>query len=522
MTSQPVRKWTHTLPVTLLAVLIALISLTTGCDRIGRKRTLIVASEALPDNMIPIMRQNSEAKMLNDLIYSGLAGLSGRRQSEIQTELAASIEQNLESRGEYFVTLREDVVWHDGRAFNAKDVMYTWDAIQEEANDSPLRGRLTDIIVTMEMLDDSTIKVNFKHPVAPDDALWLLAFKILPSQYMGQEMPVNLKGTELGRAFASNPIGTGRFQFIERKSNQLDVEIPDEEALIRRVRFRLQRDPNLRTLNLIKKRVDVIFNVDPEAFPELDKANIPHADYTPKTFYGIAFNMEEGITTDKHFRYGVAAAINREVIAGEIFGEDAGDFILDNAFPYNDHQLYRSLPPTQEYDIEYAIEQLTESEYNGEVVELTVPEQMGSAGRIAGQRIAEMLGEAGVEIKLVQIGTAFQTQLAEGRYRMALVLEDGFGRKYDHYSLYHSLGTRNVTRVQDQYLDKMITDWNNSIVMDTKFPLTVELNRILGELAPYVYLYTVPQRVYYSTKLSKVLITDEDALLKTASSWSKE
>jgi len=151
-----------------------------------------------------------------------------------------------------------------------------------------------------------------------------------------------------------------------------------------------------------------------------------------------------------------------------------------------------------------------------------VNEGMGSVGRIAGQRLVDQLNAAGINARLSVIGTAFQTKLAEGRYDLAFVLEDGFGRKYDHYALYYSRGSRNITRIRNTHLDDIVTKWNNSIVMDVKFPLTQDLNDVLGRVNPYAYMFSAPQRVYYNKKLQNVTIIDEDALIKALPKWSKD
>lgn len=509
----------------LLALTLAFATLlTAGCGVFGgRKHEVVIASPNLPDNLVPIMRQNSEAEMLNDLIYSSLAGFTGRRQSEIALELAQSIEQNLEQKDRYTIYLRDDAVWHDGRGFDARDVLYTWAAIEEPANGSPLRGRLMDIITELDTLGDLyTMTCRFRVPVAPDDALWLLSFKILPHEVNGQEMPVNLAETDQGRTFGANPIGTGPFSFIERSSNELLVQSTDPEQEIRKVIFRLQRDPNLRTLNLIKKRVDVIFNVDPEAFGELEDAGLPHDTYAPKAFYAVAMNTARGFTANTTFRKAIGFAINQTAIATELFGDDGEEYSMKNAFPVNDNSLYRRLPATQAFDPDRARALVEQSGYNGEEIELMINEGMGSIGRISGQRIVDQLNEAGINAKLTTIGTAFQSKLADGSFVLALVLEDGFGRKYDHYALYYSRGTRNITRIRSVELDDVVTKWNNSIVMDVKFPLAEQLNEILGKLNPYAYLFAAPQRVYYSSKLQNVTIVDEDALLKSLPNWSKD
>ncbi|MFH0883576.1 MAG: ABC transporter substrate-binding protein [bacterium] len=509
--------------VALAMTLVVATLLAAGCGLLGgRKHEVIVASPNLPDNLVPILHQNDEAKMLSDLLYNSLAGFTGRRQSEIALELADAIEQNLEKKDSYKIRLKKDVAWHDGRPFDGLDVLYTWAAIQNPANDSPLRGRLGDIITELDTVGDVyTLHCAFRVAVAPDDALWLLSFKILPHMINGAEMPTNLVETDEGRAFGSNPVGTGSFRFVQRTSNELEISSINPDQAIQKVLFRLQRDPNLRTLNLIKNRVDVIFNVDPETYEQLDKKGLPHSTYAPKAFYALALNCSRGFTANETFRAALATGVNQVAIAAELFGEDGKDFSMLNAFPANDNPLYKRLPPTQAFDAEKAKTLVIKSGYNGEELELMVNEGMGSVGRVTGQRLVDQLKEIGVNAKLSVIGTAFQAKLVEGRYDMALVLEDGFGRKYDHYALYYSRGSRNISRIRNVQLDDVAEKWNNSIVMDIKFPLTQELNTILGRLNPYAYLFSSPQRVYYSKKLRNVTIIDEDALIKTLPLWNK-
>lgn len=525
MIIQPKDKQSFSLVWPMIQILVLALLILKSCEVPSEGpseiQEVIVAVQSIPDNMVPIMRQNSQAKMLNDLIYQGLTCATGIRQNEIKTELAEKIEQNQERRNEYSVILRRDVQWHSGRSFSAQDVIFTWESIKNEVNESPLRGRLMDIITSVDMLDNYTIKVTFKYSVAPDDALWLLSFKIIPSYYGGQEMPTNLASSELGRRFAEKPIGTGPYKFLERRPNLVKLEAFESNLAIRRILFKLQEDAALRVRKLIDEYVDLVFNVDPEKYVELDAEGIPFSEYIPKAFYAIAFNSQNSITCDSHFREGVAAAIDRTAIVNEIWGPGSENYTLHGPFPYNDHHLYRRLKSIQNFDSEYAIKQIQTSTYNGEIVRLMINEGMGSIGRIAGQRISEILEEVGIQVKIYKIGRAFYSRLLEGNFQMALILEDGFGRKYDHFTLYYSSGSRNVTRIRNTQLDKILLNWENSIIMKDKYPLTERMNDLLSELTPYAYLFTTTQRVYYSKRLQNVTIINEDALLKTLPEWSK-
>ena len=109
--------------------------------------------------------------------------------------------------------LRKGVQWHDGHAFTADDVVFTWEFAADPATAAVSVTNYRDL-ERVERVDDHTVKVTFKDP----RAFWYDAFfgvrgYIMPrhlwSQYKGansRQAPYNLK-----------PVGTGPYKLVDFK-----------------------------------------------------------------------------------------------------------------------------------------------------------------------------------------------------------------------------------------------------------------------------------------------------------------
>jgi peptide/nickel transport system substrate-binding protein len=108
--------------------------------------------------------------------------------------------------------LKQDVKWHDGKAFTADDVVFNWEYASDPATAAVTIGSYKDIKV--EKVDDHTVTVRFAKPTP----FWADAFvgargmiipKHLFADYSGaksREAPTNLK-----------PVGTGPYKFVDFK-----------------------------------------------------------------------------------------------------------------------------------------------------------------------------------------------------------------------------------------------------------------------------------------------------------------
>jgi peptide/nickel transport system substrate-binding protein len=112
--------------------------------------------------------------------------------------------------------LKKGVTWHDGKPFTADDCVFTWEYARDPATAALTVGSYKD--VTVEKIDDYSVKVNFPKPTP----FWADAFvaasgciipKHLFADYSGaksREAPTNLK-----------PVGTGPYMFRDFKPGDL-------------------------------------------------------------------------------------------------------------------------------------------------------------------------------------------------------------------------------------------------------------------------------------------------------------
>jgi peptide/nickel transport system substrate-binding protein len=112
--------------------------------------------------------------------------------------------------------LKRGVTWHDGKPFTADDCVFSWEFARDPATAAVTVGSYKD--VTVEKLDDHTVKVSFKKPTP----FWADAFvgtrgMIIPKHlfeaYRGdksRDAPTNLK-----------PVGTGPYKFVDFKPGDM-------------------------------------------------------------------------------------------------------------------------------------------------------------------------------------------------------------------------------------------------------------------------------------------------------------
>jgi peptide/nickel transport system substrate-binding protein len=113
----------------------------------------------------------------------------------------------------YNISLKENVVWHDGRQLTSEDVVFTVDLLRSEDLPIPEDIRALWQSVEVESLDDNTLQFRLPEPFAP--FLDYLTFGILPKHILGDISPAEIMDAQ----FNLQPIGSGPFSF-----NQFLVE----------------------------------------------------------------------------------------------------------------------------------------------------------------------------------------------------------------------------------------------------------------------------------------------------------
>ncbi|RDY23685.1 ABC transporter substrate-binding protein [Romboutsia maritimum] len=204
--------------------LVMILSLMAGCSSTGGNSDKKEDSKASKNEKVlvygsgdytginPALFEHGE---INSLIFNGLTAHD--KDNKIIPCLAKSWELD-KATNTYTFKLRDDVKWHDGEKFTAKDVKFTLDTIMNPKNASEIASNYEDI-TKIEIVDDTTIKITLKAPnVAMLD---YLVVGILPQH--------KLEGKDIATdEFNQNPIGTGPFK-LEKWNKGQDITLAKNE-----------------------------------------------------------------------------------------------------------------------------------------------------------------------------------------------------------------------------------------------------------------------------------------------------
>ena len=158
----------------------------------------------------PILTSSDIDRDLTEILFSGLYKYNS--QGEIVPSMAESYKVNDQGLL-YEVSLRQDILWHDGEKFTADDVIFTIESIQNPNYKSP--EMINWIGVKIKKISDFRIAFQLKDPYFPFPEH--LTIKILPEHIFKDIAPENFALV----SYNLQPIGSGPFKFEEIRYNQL-------------------------------------------------------------------------------------------------------------------------------------------------------------------------------------------------------------------------------------------------------------------------------------------------------------
>ncbi|MFZ2189167.1 MAG: peptide ABC transporter substrate-binding protein [Candidatus Magasanikiibacteriota bacterium] len=156
-----------------------------------------------PQLVNPVFASSNDVDMdITRLVFSGL--LRYNEKNGLIKDLAAGYEISADKKV-YTFELRKDVVWHDGEPLTARDVLFTFDTMQNILVGSPLAVSFQGVKVSA--LDDYTVRFELAEPFAP--FLSSLTVGIIPEHVWYNVAPEQMRLAQVN----IEPIGTGPFMF---------------------------------------------------------------------------------------------------------------------------------------------------------------------------------------------------------------------------------------------------------------------------------------------------------------------
>jgi peptide/nickel transport system substrate-binding protein len=129
--------------------------------------TLIVGFAQEPDNLNGYYSSMAFAQWAQDLLYANLWDYDNELNPvPVLIEEVPSIENGgiSEDTLTYTLKLKEGLVWSDGEALNADDVVFTYQMVQSPDNNFQQASAIRDALVSVEKVDDLTVTLVFNTP----------------------------------------------------------------------------------------------------------------------------------------------------------------------------------------------------------------------------------------------------------------------------------------------------------------------------------------------------------------------
>jgi len=269
----------------------------------------------------PILSTDTASSAIEGPIFSGM--IKFNEKLEPIPDLAKSWEVSKDGKVWTF-HLRKDVLWHDGKAFTAEDVKFTFESILDPRVNSVRRS---DYIINgepirFEAVDKYTLRAFLPKPFAP--FLVRSGMSVIPKHI--------LEGKDINTAkFNRKPVGTGPFVFAEWKTGDHATVVRNpkyygKKPLLKEITFRVIPDENARLVALETGEIDET-GIPPKDYSRMISApNINIFEYDSLVYTYLGFNLASPLFSDKRVRQALAYATNKDQLVSLVlkgFGRSA-------------------------------------------------------------------------------------------------------------------------------------------------------------------------------------------------------
>ena len=477
-----------------------------------------------PQYINPVLCQTSDAdRDLTELIFSGLMKYDS--EGKLVPDLAERYAVGDEGKV-YEFFLRKGVTWHDGESFNADDVVFTIQIIQNPDFKSPLFSIWHGIEI--EKVNDYTVRFHLKEPYAP--FIFNTTVGILPKHIWENINPPEFFLTDLNL----KPIGTGPYKLrrIEKgkegtiKTVQLESyeNYHFGEPFIKKIvlKFYINEENLVKAYN--KGEVEGLGFISAQNLSKLKNKEIALniLELNLPRYFAVFLNQSKSkILSDKTVRLALNYATDKDQIIKEIlmgrgtpvyspipkgvFGHSENIKIYDFALEHAKN-LLEAAGWKENKDTGFR-EKVLKSGEDSSVLSFTLittdwPELEKVANLLKEQW--EKIG-AKVDIKILNIAEIQQNYIRPREYE-ALIFGEVLGPDPDPLPFWHSSQKKdpglNLALYQNNEADKILTEARTIFDPEKRKEKYEEFQKLVVDDAPVIFLYN-PYYLYSVDKKIK-------------------
>ena len=319
--------------VKIAAIVLAAAFALTACTRVqtGARAgnpwtihgTVRVGAGQEPDMLNPAIGSMAFASDVYQLVFDGLIRYDDKGEPipDLALEVPSQANGGISKDGTIITYhLVRNATWHDGAPFTAADVIFTYRALMNPANNNTTRVGY-DRIAAIEAPDPYTVVVKFKEPYAPGIYLFrdLNQGAILPEHLLGKLANINQV------PFNQRPVGTGPFVLREwHHGGELLLEANPKyfkgKPKIDHVIWKFIPDQNTLLQQFKTHEIDVGVLLPPYEYDQL-KAIPGITVKTVSTLHWehLVFNTRKPPLDDRRVRVALCYAMDEDVIFKNVY-----------------------------------------------------------------------------------------------------------------------------------------------------------------------------------------------------------
>ncbi len=441
-----------------------------------------------PSRINPILSSDSASSTISGWIFNGL----------FKYDKDGSIINDLASDYKFIndvtlqINLKQNVQWHDGKAFTANDVIFTYKKIIDPKIFTSLKSSFVYVEDVIKK-DNFTIIVKYKEPYFKALNIWMSG--ILPYHILKDD-------PDLMRSnFNKNPIGTGPYKLKTLKTSS-DIELIvnknyfDKVPKIEKIKYKFLADPTTTFFMLKQQKLDlgsltplqIDRQIDNQFTNDYKIIEQPSFSYTY-----MGFNLSNKKFQDKRVREALSLAVDRQELVDILFfghGKVCTGPFLPDTFAFNN----KVKMPKQ--NIQKAIKLLKEAGYTKDKpLEFELVTNANNSTRVyAAQIIQYQLAKAGIHMNIrVMEWQAFLNTIVMPKNYETILLGWGLSLMPDAKPLWHSTSNKkggfNLIDYKNTEVDNLIEQGAKTINQKELSKIYKKIFKKITDDIPYLFLY---------------------------------
>ncbi|MFF2885819.1 ABC transporter substrate-binding protein [Paenibacillus sp. NPDC057967] len=430
-----------------------------GSSGSGEGGNLIIAIKDDPKTFNPIYAGDSMSLTIGNALFAPLISVNDGKQTFVLAEsLTASDDLTT-----FTLKLREGLLWHDGQALTADDVVFTFNSLLDESQHSYFRSSfvLEGKPIEVSKVDDRTVQFVLPQASAAFESS-LVQIRPIPKHiYEGE---ADLEKSEKNY----NPVGSGPFKFKEYRAGEYVLversdHYHDGKAKLDSITFRVAKDNSSAVLALQNGELNLL-RIEPQDYDKVNasgKANIlmfPSGGVTT-----MVFNLNIDVMKNKEVRQAIVHAIDKEELIKA--GFSSTDFAIPATSIFSPGTLHlKTGVKTYDYDPDKSRDMLKAAGAEGLTIRFAYFNASTPETNMA-LYLQQKLKEVGIQVELIPLDGAALGQKALNKDNTDYDMSFGgysMGFEPDAYKvLYLSDAAYNYSHYKNAQFDQM---WHEAAV----------------------------------------------------------